>query len=177
MKTRIPQDEINRPHVVSTKVKDDTLILKCHFKDKNRNYRLPERLYINYSFLGDELIIKTSFDELTASKLITEIWTSSEVKDIKNVKIEKLGSKIDPKDVIQYGNKQLHAVEKVFTDEFDILNIDTPLVALGEMKCLELHSKFDKNYIHFNYFNNILNPNFPLWCERDIVSEFRYNIK
>jgi len=90
-----------------------------------------------------------------------------------NWEMLKLDQWIKPKDCI--GMKNLHAVWSIRNDEFEIDNLDAPLVAPYGCHLLEWENICDKQDMHFNLYNNIWNTNFPMWFSDD--TKFRFRIK
>jgi hypothetical protein len=95
--------------------------------------------------------------------------------------IHKLGSQIDPTDVINKGARTLHGFdtgvsyqESAFQLKVD--SLDAALVAPEKPSLLDFHNQLPDmtNGIHFNLFNNIWGTNFPMWFEDD--ARFRFLI-
>lgn len=95
----------------------------------------------------------------------------------------KLGSAIDPMDVVAGGNRRLHAVGDAVerhghNGRLVIQPLDSPLVALGEPSLL----RFDgarpdpTGGIHINVANNVWGTNFPMWIEGEGRSRVRLSI-
>lgn len=83
----------------------------------------------------------------------------------------KLGHEIDPCDVVEDGNRHLHAVERVACaangNSFTVVPLDSALVAPGEPKLLQFGQpdpRFEDG-IHFNLLNTAWGTNFPMWSE------------
>lgn len=94
----------------------------------------------------------------------------------------KLGSKIDYNKVASMGGRKLHAVEKCTIKNsdkiFEIQNIDSPLVSLGQGKILEYDNKVEDcatDGISYVLYNNVWGTNFPLWYEEN--ARFSFEIK
>lgn len=95
----------------------------------------------------------------------------------------KLGSAIDPLDVVPGGNSRLHAVGDAVerhgqNGRLVIEPLDSPLVALGEPRLL----RFDRvrpdptGGIHINVANNVWGTNFPMWIEGGGRSRVRLSL-
>lgn len=94
----------------------------------------------------------------------------------------KLGSKIDYNKVASMGGRKLHAVEKCTIKNsdkiFEIQNIDSPLVSLGQGKILEYDNKVEDcatDGISYVLYDNVWGTNFPLWYEEN--AKFSFEIK
>ena len=96
---------------------------------------------------------------------------------------DKLGSAIDPLDVVPGGNSRLHAVGDAVerhgqNGRLVIEPLDSPLVALGEPRLL----RFDRvrpdptGGIHINIANNVWGTNFPMWIEGGGRSRVRLSL-
>ena len=94
--------------------------------------------------------------------------------------LTKLGSNIDYKSVVSMGGRNLHAVEKCTFkysgEEFEIQNIHSPLVSLGQGKILEYDNKIEDcatDGISYVLYNNVWGTNFPLWYEDNASFSFK----
>jgi len=93
--------------------------------------------------------------------------------------LRKLGSWIDPRDVIRDGNRALHAVEAcryktASGPALVVENPDAPLVAPGDRSLVRFTNRLPprSGALHFNLHNNTWGTNFPLWYEDD--ASFRF---
>jgi len=97
-------------------------------------------------------------------------------------RIDKLGRSINPLEVVENGNRHLHAagrsVDLVHRDgQLSIFPLDAPLVAPGQPSLLDFNNRqpdLEKG-MHFCLWNNIWGTNFPMWFEEDC--HFRFEIK
>ncbi|MDD6603259.1 MAG: DUF5054 domain-containing protein [Eubacteriales bacterium] len=96
--------------------------------------------------------------------------------------LTKLGSNIDYKSVVSMGGRNLHAVEKCTFkcsgEEFEIQNLHSPLISLGQGKILEYDNKIEDcatDGISYVLYNNVWGTNFPLWYEEN--ARFTFEIK
>lgn len=93
---------------------------------------------------------------------------------------QKLGSWIDPRDVVRNGNRTLHAVEAcryrtAGGNKIIVKNPDAPLVAAGDPQLLRFSNRLPprrSSGLHFNLHNNTWGTNFPLWYEDDARFHF-----
>jgi len=89
--------------------------------------------------------------------------------------IAKLGSVIDPLDVISNGNREMHCTQGLL--EFENINLhtlDAPLVAIEKPACYAFYNKNPDTGkgIWVNLFNNQWGTNFPMWNEGDGRARF-----
>jgi len=92
--------------------------------------------------------------------------------------IHKMGVWIRPDEVVRYGNRRMHAVEKGVRFESLILRIlDAPLVSVGERSLLKFPDSLPdrEKGIYCNLHNNIWGTNFPMWYEED--ARFRFELR
>lgn len=92
--------------------------------------------------------------------------------------IQKLGSLIDPGQVVLHGNRRLHATDGVVSFEtMSLQPLDSPLVSVGErglLKFPETAAELNRG-IFCNLHNNVWGTNFPMWYEED--ARFRFVIR
>ncbi len=99
--------------------------------------------------------------------------------------IEKLGQDVSPLDVVENGNRHLHACSRVRMESDDLVmtieSLDAPLVAPGQPSLLDFNNNQPdmSQGVHFNLYNNVWGTNFPMWLEDDCRFRFRlrYTIK
>ena len=93
--------------------------------------------------------------------------------------IEKMGSEISPLEVVENGNRHLHASGRYVTyrersASFAISALDSPLVAPGQRSLLEFNNNQPdmREGVHFCLYNNLWGTNFPMWFEEDCRFRF-----
>lgn len=101
---------------------------------------------------------------------------------VNDFSLVKLGSKIDCGKVASMGGRNLHAVEKCICDSsagvYEIKNLHSPLVSLGQGKILEYDNKIEsveKDGISYVLYDNVWGTNFPLWYEEN--ARFKFDIR
>jgi len=138
-------EDCGAPKTFEIKIKDtaEGLSLEVIWLEKDAS-RLPESLFINFPLCYDE-------DKL---------------------KYVKISHEIDPYDIVETGNRNLSAVEKINfvckDSEYSLINVHSPLVSTGEGKILQFDNIFESikdKGLSFNLYNNIWGTNFPLWYE------------
>lgn len=150
-------------------------------------YGCPQDFTLQYTFSSEqpEIAIDLQWFNKSACRLPEALWFSFKPRITQNAdwKIEKLGEEISPLDVVENGNRHLHATGKGVTcrDEGDLLTIfplDSPLVAPGQPSLLNFTNQQPdlRGGMHFNLFNNLWGTNFPMWCEEDCRFRFRLKI-
>lgn len=92
------------------------------------------------------------------------------------VTVQKMGTAIDPAQVIDGGNKHMHAVEAVNFPHITLETVDAPLAALGKPWIMEFDNSAPdlENGIFCNLHNNVWGTNFVMWYEGN--ARFRYTL-
>ncbi len=145
-------------------------------KQISLEYILPKnssRLEINLYWAGKE-----------SSRMPEALWLSFNpaTVDQKGWILRKSGREVSPFEVVDSGNRHLHAVSDrvVYKDpkgDIAFLTQDAPLVALGVQSPLYF-SRSEANLkggIHFNLFNNSWGTNYIMWFGEDM--RFRFAVE
>jgi hypothetical protein len=98
-------------------------------------------------------------------------------------RFSKLGDDIDPRDVVQNGNRQLHAVESVSCRDQNgrrvgVTPLDSVLVGPAGAPFLPFFKgdiSMEKG-VRFCLHNNKWGTNFPMWCEGNLVFRFELTL-
>ncbi len=92
-------------------------------------------------------------------------------------RISKLGSYVDPNEVVSKGQSLLHGTDfGVVYKELSIESLDAALVAPQEPSLLNFcDRKSTDSKIYFNLYNNIWGTNFPMWYDEN--ARFRFVIR
>jgi hypothetical protein len=161
-----------------------SIVVKADFHPDGRQIGAPETVYLEYLLAENgQLEISVSWFNKPACRLPEAFWMS--FKPLTQASgtwvIHKLGSAINPVDVVSKGARTLHGVHgSVSYQEADFrLNIDAldaVLVAPGKPSLLDFHNQLPdmSGGMHFNLYNNIWGTNFPMWFEDD--ARFRFVI-
>lgn len=95
-------------------------------------------------------------------------------------KLDKLGQLISPHEVVQGGNRNMHAVNKGVCyhgadGKVSIDILDAALVCPGERRLLQFDHTFASpaGGMHVNLHNNVWGTNFPAWYEEDAAFRFK----
>ncbi len=154
---------------------------------ERRQFGAPGRWQIRYTFPDDrpavEMIVQW-FDK-QAVRLPEALWFA--LAPVTGGvaagawRLSKLGSSIDPCDVVRHGNRRLHAAENTRCENSEyslaIEHPDAPLVAPGGPSLVRYRASAPNpaRGPWFNLYNNTWGTNFPMWCEDDARFRFRLN--
>ena len=126
-----------------------------------------------------KLYFDISWFSKPANRVAEAIWLG--MRSIAtNKKISKLGTLIDPKNVIHNGQVRLHATDfGVVYNELSIETLDAVLVAPQEPSLLNFNNTkpLDEDGIYFNLYNNVWGTNFPMWYDEDARFRFVLTVK
>jgi hypothetical protein len=140
----------------------------------------PLYVTIDCSMLADgkTFHIDVSWQGKQATRLPEALWFSFYTSE-SDYRLKKLGSIINPWNVVSKGARSLHAIEEMVGNNLSIKTLSSPLVSLGERKLLQFDNEFPQRNgeVHFNLFNNIWGTNFPQWYDQDGESKFIVEIK
>lgn len=149
----------------------------------SQEYGCPLDFYLHYTFPQNEA--KVSIDLQWFNKppcrLPEAFWFTFKPRhsEFAQWSIEKLGEYISPLDVVENGNRHLHAAGKGVLckdsfEEMEIIALDSPLVAPGQPALLNFTNEQPnmKGGMHFNLLNNVWGTNFPMWFEEDCRFRF-----
>lgn len=149
------------------------------------HFGAPRDVYYIWEIFNNLPKIQVTFQwhNKDASRIPEAIWFSFRPKiyDPTGWKIVKMSKEINPLEVIDNGNKILHAVEKVIYQgkdgRLEIESLDSLLVACGKPWLLRFENRQPdlRGGIHFNCYNNIWGTNFPLWFDEDAKFRFILN--
>ncbi len=165
------------------------LLFHLTFEDKAlQQYGAPADVYLQYSLPahGHRLLIDLQWFNKQASRMPEAFWMSFRPENTLNTAwfIEKLGREISPLEVVENGNRHLHAsgryvVCRAPTREITISALDSPLVAPGARSLLNFNNDQPemKEGVHFCLFNNLWGTNFPMWFEEDCRFRFEITVK
>jgi hypothetical protein len=127
--------------------------------------------------------ITVSWFRKLPTRMPEALWFSFNpvVSDIKSWSMQKSGQEVSPFDVVDGGNRHMHAIDnRVWCGRgersLSIFSQDAPLVALGVQSPLYFNREqpqLDKG-IHFNLFNNAWGTNYIMWYSEDM--RFRFSI-
>jgi hypothetical protein len=150
-----------------------------------RDYGAPGNVYLTNSLPvdGNTLYIDLQWFNKRASRLPEAYWISFQPAAPENSRwfIEKMGQEISPLEVVENGNRHLHAsgsyvVCRAPGANLRIAALDSPLVAPGQRSLLDFSNIQPdmRGGVHFCLLNNLWGTNFPMWFEEDC--RFRFEI-
>lgn len=124
------------------------------------------RILVDFAWWGKE-----------ATRVAEGSWLAFGVPE-KVTGIRKLGSRIDPGNVVLHGNRRMHATDGAVSFEtISVEPLDSPLVSVGEralLKFPDTAANLEKG-IFCNLHNNVWGTNFPMWYGED--ARFRFIIR
>ena len=138
----------------------------------------PRLIQVIYTLTKDGLNVDVSWYEKDANRLTEAIYMH--VFPAHDIKLKKSGCLVDPYEVTDNGSRNLHAVQSVVVDKYEIINHHSPLVSVGKGKILEFDNKFEDlktDGLSFVLYNNVWGTNFPLWYEDNARFEFEIKRK
>ncbi len=143
----------------------------------------PQKMYLEMFLPKAEPVIHLNFSwfQKPATRLPEALWLSFRpiAPDPAGWMLEKSGEQVSPLDVIQSGNRHMHAVSKGFgyKDEggdFFVETLDAPVVTMG-IKSPLYFSKSQPDLsagVHCNLFNNAWGTNYIMWFAEDMRFRF-----
>ncbi|MFH1176030.1 MAG: DUF5054 domain-containing protein, partial [Acidobacteriota bacterium] len=152
-----------------------------------REYGCPQEFFLQYFFNLQSTVIEINLQwfHKPACRLPEALWLSfrPRVDAAAEWRLDKLGASISPLEVVENGNRHLHACGHGVTvrersRQLAILTLDSPLVAPGEPSLLDFtNAQPDlRQGVHFNLHNNLWGTNFPMWFEEDCLFRFRLEL-
>lgn len=136
----------------------------------------PRLIQVVYTLTESGLKIDVSWYKKDANRLTEAIYMH--IFPAQDIQLKKLGCLVNPQEVTNNGSRNLHAVQSVVLNDFEIINHHSPLVSVGKGKILEFDNKFEdvkKDGLSFVLYNNVWGTNFPLWYEDN--AKFTFEIK
>ncbi len=136
----------------------------------------PRLVQVIYTLTEEGLNVDVCWFGKDANRLTEAIYMH--LFPAHNVQLKKIGCLVTPEEVTLNGSRNLHAVQSVETDNYEIINHHSPLVSVGKGKILEFDNKFEdvkKDGLSFVLYNNVWGTNFPLWYEDN--AKFTFEIK
>jgi hypothetical protein len=143
----------------------------------------PRSVVLNLSFPDAEPVIELNLTwrGKPATRMPEALWLTFNpiVDDTKEWKVDKSGEWISPFDVVESGNRHMHALQHGFKNEagghsFAVDALDTPIVALGERSPLYFSNAQPdlSKGIHSCLFNNAWGTNYIMWYGQDGMARY-----
>ncbi len=162
--------------------KDSVIISLSTEKEISSKLGAPRDIQVKFSVQQEKFLIEMIWTGKDPNRIQEEtIFRLYPLTDNRSIHFKKLGSYINPYDIVYNGNRNCSAVMDVkFSNSkgsYKIKSVHSPLVSLGKGKIM----RFDNNYedvkkdgISFILHNNIWGTNFPLWYSDNAY--FRFEI-
>ncbi|MBP3965741.1 DUF5054 domain-containing protein [Paenibacillus lignilyticus] len=155
-------------------------------QEASQTHGAPKKLRILYRFFKQEKTIEVelSWFDKQAYRLPEASWFSFALKvDNPNLwRMDKLGERVSPLEVVKNGNRSLHAVHSGVhyhgsDGRVHVETLDAPVLSPGEKRMLQFDQTFAPldGGMHFNLHNNVWGTNFRMWYEEN--TKFRFAIK
>jgi len=143
----------------------------------------PQKMYLEVLLPNAEPVIdlKFSWFQKPATRLPEALWLSFHpmAANPTGWMLEKSGQPVSPLDVVQSGNRHMHAVSKGFgykdeSGDFLVETLDAPLVSLGIKSPLYFSNRQPdlSAGVHCNLFNNAWGTNYIMWFGEDMRFRF-----
>jgi len=148
----------------------------------------PHKIYSRICLTEDhpEINFELSWFEKPATRMPEAIWFSfiPDTPDNNGWSFEKLGSYISPNNVISFGSRNIHSIEKTIRysasgENLCIESLDANIISPGIPSIINFHNQLPdlKKGIHFNLCNNLWVTNFTAWYEDDAKFRFTLSLK
>lgn len=152
------------------------------YKEK---FGAPRRVVIEYTFTNKiEVTIKLSDKEASRYPEIISVALNPRVNNSSRYTISKLGSQINPGDVVGNGSKIMHGIDNAIgyraaDKQFTIKAIDSRIMSIGQIDNLDFKKKsveIDKGF-YFHLLNTTWGTNFTMWYEDEIEASFELSFE
>ena len=182
-----PRHALVLPNRVDLRIRrgatSDVVLAMLTLPDRMRHEAgAPHEVMLRYTFPHDQLRVELDvfWFEKPATRLPVAIWLSFQpiVAQPRAWQIEKMGAWFSPLEVIENGNRKLHAVGRAIRNAgLTVETLDAPLVAPGTPQLLEFSNTQPDlaGGMHINLYNNVWGTNFPMWNEDD--ARFRFVVR
>ena len=167
-----------RVHHIDLSKNDEALRIALRFPAAAQRLGAPADVVLQISSRPTGLDINLQWTEKPANRLPEALWFHFNPRLPEHTWIfEKLGLGVNPADVIQGGNRHLHAVTgPVTAADFLMTSQDAVLIAPGTPRLLDFTRQKPRlnQGITSVLYNNIWGTNFPMWNAEDAC--FRYEL-
>ena len=146
-------------------------------------YGCPREIAVSYEFDPEEIAVTLYWRRKDPIRSPEALWLCMDLNpsSTDRVLFEKLGSAVDPADVISGGNRKLHAIEQVTIRSgghvYSIVPCDAPVVSVGGRHLYHADDgpETPENGLYFLLCNNRWGTNFPQWFGED--ARFRFFVR
>lgn len=155
--------------------RDNTLIVKGQAQPEAfERFGCPQAFEMLLTFREGEIYGDFAWFRKPASRIAEALWLGFQPRaELKAV--HKLGQWIDPVDVVDGGNKRMHATQDgVRWEGCSLRGVDTGLVSVGGPSLLRFSKEAPdtEKGVWFCLYNNVWGTNFPMWYDQD--GRFRF---
>lgn len=167
--------------VDNIKINEDKVVVEGYMDEKfTEEFGAPRIVKIEYTFT-DKIIINLKLENKDASRYpeIISVAINPLVNNLSRYSIYKLGSKINPLDIVGNGSKLMHGIDGVIDyhaadKSFKINPVDNKVVSIGQIDNLDFKKKYAniENGFFFHLLNTTWGTNFTMWYEEDIEASF-----
>ncbi len=148
-------------------------------------YGCPREIAVSYAFDESGVGMTLYWRKKDPIRSPEAIWLGVQLNpsNPNRVRFQKLGSLMDPQDVVFGGNRKLHAIERVSiktaTEDFAIVPCDSPVVSVGgrHLYHADHRAESPENGLYFLLCNNRWGTNFPQWFGEDARFSFRMELQ
>lgn len=159
----------------------DSLVVSGYLSSQaTEEYGAPREITIEYTFKEKvEINIQLANKDAIRYPEIISLAVNPNVNNSSRYLFEKLGTDINPLDVVSNGSKLVHSLDHrikyAATDKvFNINAIDSRIVSVGQIDNLDFQKKATNinNGFYFHLLNTTWGTNFTMWYEEDINAKF-----
>ena len=146
-------------------------------KTAKEKYGCPENVCLIVEPKADKVLFDLVWTNKTACRIPEALWIGFDFTS-PVTGITKLGTVINPQEVIYGGNRELHATEgEIKFRDITLSTIDAPLLAVEKPSVYGFYNQIPdiKKGVWMNLFNNQWGTNFPQWYDDD--ARFRFELK
>ena len=152
-----------------------------------QRYGAPATVELRYRFDTHipKIALEVRWFRKAATRLPEAIWCTFHPLTLfpEGWCLDKMETGVSPLDVVPYGNRHLHAVQRGawYQDSAGriiLTTYDAPLIAPGDPSLLNFTQTQPvlKHGMHINVYNNLWGTNFPMWYEEDAVFRFQVDV-
>jgi hypothetical protein len=179
------------PSVAEIQVEEDRqghhILASLEIKDpealRSGRAAFPQKMYLEMRLPKAEPVIELNFSwfQKPATRLPEALWLSFHpiASDPAGWMLEKSGEPVSPSDVVQSGNRHMHALSRGFgykddKGAFFVETLDAPVVTLGTKSPLPFSNRQPdlSSGVHCNLFNNAWGTNYIMWFGEDMRFRF-----
>lgn len=134
----------------------------------------PKEMILQITPMQDKLFMEYVWYEKPANRIPEGVWLHFNfLSPIQT--ISKLGSPINPYQVVECGNREMHGTDGMLDfGDVELTSLDAPLVSLGQPNLYGFRNQQPDGSkgVWINLFNNQWGTNFPMWNEGN--AKFRF---